>query len=259
MQLGEPLINVEMSDTQVYSHISDAIELYTKYSGYTEEYLVFNSKIYQRGVGIRVGDLVSTTPEMFTSQVSGLSAGFDYDMNSFRRVVDCFSFDYGEATGINTLFTMEQALANQTYFNYALGNYGFDLTSWEVLKDYVKTRTKVLAMIPYFRFNPRTQILQIIPEPHDDVTYVGVVGCYIEKPIKDLVCERFVQKYALALAKISTAHVRGKYSSTALAGGGSVNANDYMQQGIAEKTQLENEIREGYGDNAPAAGSFFLG
>lgn len=257
-QLGAPLINLEVSDEQIYDFITDSIEYFTKWAGYTEEYLVFDSRLYVRGVGIKVSDLVNKTPELTNGTgVSGLSAAYDYDMSSFRKVVDCFSFDKGEDTGINTLFTLEQAMAQQIYSSYMIGNFGFDLVSWEILKSFIDTRNKMLAMTPEFNFDPRTQILRILPEPISTQTYLGVVGCYIERPIKDVIRERWVQKYALALTKIAIARTREKFNGTNLFGGGSVNSSTLLAEGIGEKEKLEQELMNSYQDTWPAM--FFIG
>ena len=254
--LGAPLINLEISDDQVYTCITDAIEYFTKWAGYTEEYLVFNSKLYKRGVGLKMDDLFTASFEMRTSEVSSLSAGFDYDLASQRKVIDVFEFSKGEDTGINTLFTLEQAMAQQIYSSYMIGNFGFDLITWEVLKGFIDTRNKVLAMTDQYRFDPRSQLLRIIPEPRDTHTYLGVVGCYVERPIKDLIRERWVQKYALALVKITISRTREKYQGTNLFGGGSVNIN-LLAEGIKEKEVLEQELMTSYQDaNVP---TFFIG
>jgi hypothetical protein len=256
-QMGEPLVNVEIANEQIYDCIAQAMEYFTKYAGYTEEFLVFDSKKYTRGVGIDVATLINQTAEMYKSQTPGLSAGFDYDLNSYRRVLDCFSFTYGETTGINTLFTLEQAMAQQIYSSYMVGNFGFDLVSWEILKGFIDTRNKVLAMTPHFRFDPKNQILRILPEPIPEQTYLGVVGCYIERPIKDLINERWIYRYALALSKIVVGNVRGKFGGTNLFGGGQVNYGDFMNQGIKERDDLEQELKNTYEDVTGAM--FFIG
>jgi len=255
-QLGAPLINLEVSDDQVYTCISDAIEYFTKWAGYTEEYLVFKSELYIRGVGLKMDDLFTASFEMRTSQVSSLSAGFDYDLASQRKVIDVFEFSKGEDTGINTLFTLEQAMSQQIYSSYMIGNFGFDLITWEILKGFIDTRNKVLALTDEVRFDPRSQLLRIIPEPRPNHTYMGVVGCYVERPIKDLIRERWVQKYSLALVKIAIGRTREKYTGTNLFGGGSVNAS-LLAEGIKEKETLEQELMNGYQDTAPA--TFFIG
>lgn len=255
--LGEPLVNVEISDEQIYLNIDLAIEYFTKYAGYTEEYLLFDSQKYIPGFGMRVDTLINSTEELYTTDSQGLSSGFDYDMDNYRKVVDCFSFDYGENTGINTLFTLETAMANQIYSSYMIGNFGFDLVTWEVLKGFIDTRKKVLAQTPQFRFDARTQVLRIIPEPYEAHSYLGIVGCYLERPIKDLVKERWVQRYVLALSKLSVANVRGKFPATNLFGGGTVNYQDFLQQGITERDTLEMELKNNYEDaNLPM---FFIG
>jgi len=255
--LGAPLINLEISDTQVYDCITHAIEYYTKWCGYTEEYLIFNSCLYKQGVGIKVDQLVNTTPEMYMSQVSGLSASYDYDLASYRKVVDCFEFSKGESTGINTLFTLEQALAQQIYSSYMVGStFGFDLVTWESLKQFIDTRNRSLALTPHFRFNPKEQILQIIPEPTKRMTYLGVVGCYIERPIKHLITERLVHKLSMAYVKIAIGRTREKFGGTNMMGGGSVSTS-LLQEGLAEAEKVEQEIREGFYDNAPP--QFFIG
>lgn len=257
-QLGAPLINLEVSDEQIYDFITDSIEYFTKWAGYTTEYLVFDSRLYKPGVGIKVDDLINKTPEMTKgTAVSGVSAAYDYDLASYRKVMDCFEFSKGEDTGINTLFTLEQAMAQQIYSSYMIGNFGFDLVSWEVLKGFIDTRNKVLAMIPEFRFDPRSQILRILPEPQSTHTYMGIVGCYIERPVKDLIRERWVQKYALALTKIGIARTREKFNGTNLFGGGSVNAASLLSEGLSEKEKLEQELMNSYQDNLPP--TFFIG
>lgn len=256
-QLGAPLINLEVTDEQIYDCISNSIEYFTKWAGYTEEYLVFNSKLYVPGVGIKVDDLATQTHEMRTSANPSLSTIYDYDLASQRKVVDCFSFDKGEDTGINTLFTLEQAMAQQIYSSYMIGNFGFDLITWEVLKGFIDTRNKVLAMTPQFRFDSRTQMLRIIPEPRPEHTYLGVVGCYIERPIKDVIQEKWVHKYTLALVKIAIARVREKYTGTNLFGGGSVNSTTLLTEGLQEKDKLEQDLMNSYQDVTPPM--FFIG
>jgi hypothetical protein len=289
--LGAPLINLEISDEQIYDCITEAIEFFTQWAGYTEEYLIFDSRLYVPGVGIKVDDLINKTDQLITkkkllsqstTQVSGcecptpaLSAewdasnpsltgcsqeqdfDYDYDMASYRKVVDCFEFSKGEDTGINTLFTLEQAMAQNIYSSYMIGNFGFDLITWEVLKGFIDTRNKVLAMTDQFRFDSRTQILRIIPEPRDTHTYLGVVGCYVERPIKDLVQEKVVLKLAMGHVKVAIARVREKYAGTGMFGGGTINAATILAEGQQEIEKYQQEIKESYTWSNPT--QFFIG
>lgn len=259
--LGWPNININICDENIVTYIDQAMEYYTKYAGYTEEYLMFSTNLYKRGVGIKLDELFSTTPEMRGgTYTKSASASFDYDLQDYRKVIDVFSFEQGEGVGINTLFTLEQAMVQQTYYGYMLGNTGFDLITWEVLKGWLDTRKKVLAQTPLIRFDNRTQIMRIIPEPYDKQQYVGVVGCYVERPIKDLIAEPWIIEYTIALTSIALGRIYGKFTNMALPiGGGSINYGDLQQYGLKRKEELEKELYTGYGLAETAPPSFFVG
>lgn len=262
--LGEPLIQIEVSSEQIYEFIDIALEYFTKFAGDDEEFLVFRSDYYINGVGLPVGKLFNTTPDMYNQETStrstsgvSLSASYDYDLDDYRRIIDVFSFEQGNNTGVNTLFTIENTIAQQAYFGHLLGNVGYDLITWQALKTWIDTRDKVLGLMPYMRFDPYTQILKIIPEPSTTSIYFGIVGCRIQKPLKYLVQQLWVYKYVLALTKIAVGHVRTKYAGTNLFGGQTVNGTDLLRQGEKEKDELEKEITTDLIDRTPI--NFYLG
>lgn len=260
--LGEPLIQIEISSEQMYEMIDIAIEYFTKFAGLDEEYLIFRSDLYIPGVGLPIGKLMNITPDMYNSTntaTPSLSAGYDFDLDDWRKVIDVFSFAEGNNTGVNTLFTIENTIAQQAYFGQLLGNVGYDLVTWQALKTWLDTRDKLLALTPYLRFDPDTQILKIIPEPAQQSSniYFGLIGCKLQKPIKFLVSQLWVYRYSLALTKIAVAHTRGKYSGTNLFGGQTVNYTELMSQGIEEKKTLEEEITKDTIDRDPI--KFFVG
>ena len=346
--LGYPLISLEIHSDQLFENIQLAIEYFSKYAGYTTEYLIFDSNLYEKNKGIRLdhlftlsntnlttseklddkpkftgpeftvetpesvyitltpipastfvssptlsgtfttdiqefdivdqtiyssitsynvslsGNFKSTVRKTLSLQCSSTTATsysnvFDYDVMDYRKVMDVVEFEEGSTTGINTLFTLEQTLAQQTYFSYALGNYGFDLLSWYTLKEFIDTREKLLAIRRDLKFDPRTQYLTMYPQPGKSRFY-GVISCYVERPIRDLIKEQWVYQYALALCKITIGRVRSKFGSVALLGGGSLNY-DLLEEGKTEKTELERRLLEGaspgLGDADPVM--FFVG
>ena len=258
--LGAPLIDIEISSEQMYEMIDISIEWFTKFSGVTEEYLIFRSDLYEQGVGLRMDKLMNITPNMYNSMDSAnptLSASFDFDMDDYRKVIDVFSFNEGNNSGVNTLFTIEHTIAQQAYFGHLLGNVGYDLVTWHALKEYLDLREKMLALKPFLRFYPENQILRIIPEPSRSATYYGLIGCKIQKPIRELVSQLWIYRYTLAQAKITIGHVRGKYQGTNLFGGQTVNAADLLRQGEKEKDELEKEIMSDLVDRDPIR--FFIG
>ena len=350
--LGHPFINVEIHRDQLYENISIACEYFTKFAGYTKEYLIFDSRMYKRNYGIKLDELftlqnsdtfkeqkdlrtrnpdftkliedntvyISTSGapgslftgisslssallsgidayDIFTSSfynniitevptissifktkvqdkftVEGSDNGntgqfvnsFDYDLMDYRKVIAMTDFEEGSSTGVNTLFTIEQTMAQQTYFSYAMGNYGFALVSWFAMKDWMETREKLLATRRSYTFDERTQIMRMYPQPNagnSDIRFYGVISCYVERPIRDIIKELWVYQYTLALTKMVVANIRGKYGSVSLFGGGSVNSTDLMTQGLAEKQALEEQLltgaAPGQGDADPAM--FFVG
>jgi len=357
--IGAPLVSVEAHQDQIFENIAQACEMFSKYAGYTREYLILDSALYEKGRGIRLDYLYtlannslslkekathktesadtspyllseatffisvsalnkvffSLSPELSASFSEGLERNvildtnsyitlvsafssnptlnvipissyfipshtsqismkgvidntqrtmiynnmFDYDIMDYRKVVSVTNFEEGSTTGVNTLFTIEQTLAQQTYFSYAMGNYGFDLISWYTVKNWLETREKVLALKRSFEFNERTQYLRIYPEPTDSVRFYGVLDCYIEKPIRDLIKEQWVYKYALALTKIGVGYVRGKFSGVNIFGGQAW-AADIKADGIAERDKLEEQLythAAGLGDSSPC--EFIIG
>jgi hypothetical protein len=283
--LGAPMINIEIHQDQLNENIAIACEMYTRWAGYTNEYLVFNSDLYEKDKGIRLDVLFSTSrdfnsqikvknvPEdirsLYTlgkmiigeperpyvyqvfnpedpSEISVLNS-YDYLVKDYRKVVSVLDFEEGSSTGVNTLFTIEQSLAQQTYFSYSMGNYGFDLISWTVLKNWLDTREKVLALRRGIMFDERTQYLRMNPQPKQGSTsqFWGVLTCYVERPVLDIIKEPWVYQYALALTKIAVGNIRGKITGVGLFGGGQINYNDILQQGLREKESLENMLYTG--------------
>ena len=84
--LGEPLIQLEISSEQMYELIDISLEYFTKFAGVEEEYLVFRSDLYKKGVGLHIGELMNITPDMYKDNTSNpsLSASFDYDLDDLR-------------------------------------------------------------------------------------------------------------------------------------------------------------------------------
>jgi hypothetical protein len=342
--LGAPLISVETHQDQIFEAIAIACEMFTKFAGYTREYLVFDSNLYERGKGIRLdylytlsntnltpteidnhdtlsrdtapyisdhdpvyvalstipGNYFSTSPllsaifsdslranqildknifdqivthnsalsSLFESSViqrfsykgekdalpnQSINKMFDYDLMDYRRVISVTDFEEGSTSGINTLFTIEQTLAQQTYFSYAMGNYGFDLVSWYTLKEWLELREKLLSTRRSFNFDDRTQYLRLYPEPNDSTRFYGAIACYVEKPLRDIIKEAWVYKYTLAQIKVIVGTVRSKVP-VAMFGGQLFNA-DLLNQGREEMRELEQMLYSnaaGMGDSDPA-------
>ena len=201
----------------------------------------------------------ATTTQQLTTQ-KPIIGNFDDLTRQKRKVIDVYSHEEASSSSLNTLFTIEQTLAQQTYFSYSMGNYGFDLISWYILKQWLETREKMLSTKRYFKFDERTQHLLLVPEPKTGERFYGCVSCYVEKPIRDIIKEPWVYQYALALTKITLGRVRGKFGNAQLFGGTGLDTS-ILQEGLQEKKELEEMMTTGgstgFGDGAPPM--FFVG
>ena len=74
-----------------------------------------------------------------------------------------------------------------------MGNFGFDILSWHCVKDWMKTREKVLATRRDVQFDNRTQYLRLLPQPRTS-QFFGILECYLERPLRDIVKEKWVIK-----------------------------------------------------------------
>jgi hypothetical protein len=227
---------------------------------------IFNNQILTTSSYLSVINFNGTLAQYFSPSSNSQEKfvnSFDYDIMDYRKVIDVIDFEEGSSDGVNTLFTIEQTLAQQTYFSYAMGNYGFDLISWYTLKNWLEVREKLLATRRYYTFDDRTQYLVFFPPPRTPGSgsrFYGAMPCYVERPLRDIIKEPWVYQYALALSKISVGNVRGKYTGTTLFGGGQINYNDLLSQGLAEKEKLEQKLYEGApGLGAAAPPQFFVG
>ena len=339
--LGYPTINVELHRDQLFENISLANEFFTKFAGYTREYIVFDSNLYKKDYGIKLDDLFTlqgSGKTLITNQQSNINPTFTKNVNlsadvsylalstldasvfsglsslsaqalsgirqndivtqNFINELNYYNISHKVGVGLSATFqraqlhdftvqgtvsstkeefgfnnsfdydvmdyrkVIEQTLAQQTYFSYAMGNYGFDLVSWYTLKNWLETREKLLAIERTFDFDPRTQILRMYPQPrsnNDTVRFYGVLDCYVERPVRDVIKELWVYQYALALSKIVVGRIRGKYTGTGLFGGGTIN-DGLLQEGLTEKAELERSLYEGtpgQGDADPPL--FFVG
>lgn len=341
-RLGWPMVNIELHPDQLNDAIAQACEFFTKYAGYTKEYLIFDSRIYEQNRGIRLDHLFTVANSNYTlseklaenkysnpdyevtlrenvyvslsnisktyfatssslssaipddgitamqivdettyAALTGFDAGlvplfkvsaqkpftiqcevqepvktinnmFDYDTMDYRKVIDVVSFEEGSTSGISSLFSMESFLSQQSFFSYAMGNFGFDLLSWHVTKDWIDTREKVLGLRRDFQFNNRTQYLRFFPEPKQSTSFVGIFECYVERPLRDIIKEKWVLEYATALSMIMLGRVLTKITGVTLPGGGTINGDSYLQEGIQLKTDLETFLIEGgFGDADP--------
>lgn len=185
---------------------------------------------------------------------------YDYDVMDYRKVISVYDFYEGSSSAMSSLFAFETAMAATTYYNYQFSMRGFDLTSWTAMNMWRKDRDKLLATKHSWNFDPHTQYFTLSPQPRKDrERFFGVLYCYVEEPLRNVIKSPWVWRYALALCKLILGGIRSKWGSPQLLGGGTLEGTALVQQGQEEKKELEQMLIEkrGFGESNPSV--FFIG
>lgn len=235
LELGYPLITVELTDEQMNHAIEDAVMIYTKYASFEPKYLGIDLGRYVDGEGINL-------------------------KNFHISVIKDIAFGPPHVFGLST---SELAFGYSGYISQSSHWVPFDFVSLQCLHEFREMAQRMLAPKPDWTFNPRSGILKIIPEPryvykkwwnerHD--RHCGpipaIVDCEIEPPLWELYSYDYVRRLAAANAKVLLGTIRSKFSGITLPGGGQIDGASLRQEGAVEVKELVDNIRsENYGNN----------
>ena len=98
--LGHPQVNIEAHSNQVYDNISIALEFFSKYTS-TEEFLIFDSNLYERGKGIKLDTLFSLTPELAAELQFESVSGNHKSPYSIGSMIIGKQNELGQSTSLN--------------------------------------------------------------------------------------------------------------------------------------------------------------
>ena len=210
--------------------------------------------------------------DMYMQMENGIPAGkrredvkkynqmFDYDLMDYRKVVSVVSYEETNNTAMSALFSFDTALAQQFFYANQFHTHSFGLTTWYCLHEWRNTYEKLLQTKRDFSFNNRTQYFMLNPQPKPWQSFYGLLECWVEKPLKDIIMEPWIFDYALAVVKEMIGRVRSKWGdSNSLLGGGSLTGNALAQEGVAKQKELMDELmqKQAYGAASPTR--FFIG
>jgi len=217
--LGYPLVTVELADSQYEIAINDAIETYSKYAVFDEQYLAVCLSAY-----------VATSGVLLPNNVMGIfSCDDDSAINS--KVGD-----------VNRLFSVPNITMNMGMMPLPYSDSGWSWTNYEMAMQYVKMTKKYLGGgYQIESYNPRSHLLRLIPDPVLEKTNskdsVIVFGCNTMRPTEQQYGEQWVKRYALACAKVILGKVRNKFKGVQLPGGANIDES-VGAEGAEEKRQL---------------------
>ena len=185
---------------------------------------------------------------------------FDYDIMDYRKVVSVTNYSESGVSSITSLYNFDTSLAQQFFYTNQFNHRSFGLTTWYALHEWRNTYEKLLATKRGWHFNKDTQYLTLTPQPKMGERFFGIVECWVERPLKDVLKEPWVFDYALALVKEMLGRVRSKWGdNVSMLGGGSLTGNALAQEGVQKQKELLEELIKNQAYGAMHKPRFFVG
>lgn len=185
---------------------------------------------------------------------------FDYDIMDYRKVVSVVNYSESGVSSITSLYNFDTSLAQQFFYTNQFNHRSFGLTTWYALHEWRNLYEKMLAVKRGWHFNKDTQYLTLTPQPRMGERFFGIVECWVEKPLKDVLKEPWVFDYALAVVKEMLGAVRAKWGdSVQMLGGGSLTGNALRAEGVQKQKELLEELIKNQAYGAMHKPRFFIG
>ena len=185
---------------------------------------------------------------------------FDYDIMDYRKVVSVTNYSESGVSSITSLYNFDTSLAQQFFYTNQFNHRSFGLTTWYALHEWRNLYEKMLAVKRGWHFNKDTQYLTLTPQPRMGERFFGIVECWVEKPLKDVLKEPWVFDYALAVCKECLGAVRAKWGDgVQMLGGGSLTGNALRAEGVQKQKELIEELIKNQAYGAMHKPRFFVG
>jgi hypothetical protein len=209
-KLGEPKIRVELSDSQIETQLYDAVQLFREYStnrGNTRGFMALDLVVGQQDY--KLPDNV-------------MQLGYDKTSQTVSAWVLAQLSGYAASD--------------------VLSLKSFDMVSFYMLQQWLHYLKYITVSKFRLFYNMNSHILHIVPSPDDDLTKL-FIECFYSAPVDELMNERFVREYALALCKIQLGEIRSKFQSLpGFNNSVSLNGETLKTEGQAEKEKLEDDL-----------------
>jgi len=236
-QLGYPVINIEISDTQLEQAIEDTVQDFNRYNydeGSYRDYFIL-----QTSAGV-MDYPVSAVRDYATSAT----------LDNVEFIWD-FSVSFG-LDGINTLFSPAHILLYNQYVNQggypggpgSTGGAGLTLTTYQTAMMYMDLINEMFGKMYSVDYLPGREVIRITPTPSEVV--VGVLVLWRREYAYNLYNNPLVKKLAIARAKKRWGWNLNKYGGQ-LPDGLTINAREIIDEGNTEEEKwLERMFEESH-------------
>jgi hypothetical protein len=240
-QLGYPMVDVELTQSQLDIAIRKALDVYRQRS----------SVSYKKGFFF-----LDINPGQQRYVMSNKTIGF----NKIVNVMVAYRFNAAFLSSAHSAGLYGQSVLQHLY---TMGTY--DLTSFHLISQYIETLEELFATRLMFQFNEYNRCLDF----YQSFVYKErvLLECMVERTEQELLVDRiaknWIEQYALAEAMLILAQIRGKYSTLPGAGGGvSLNASDLTATSENIKVNLLEQLDDYIAqdpENVGMVSSFILG
>ena len=233
-QLGSPVIEINVEDSQVEDRIDDAIQFFAEYHFDGVERRYYKYQVTQ-------DDIDRYNADPLNGGYIPLN-GIDPNIVSIIRL-----FQFSEST-IN-LFDVRYQMALNDFYGLRTGM--GTLANYDITKQHLSMIQQMLDPEKMIRFSRVTNKLHIDMNWEEDVdvgTYL-VFECYtaIDPTINtEIYNDRLLKKYATALIKRQWGQNLSKFDSIQLPGGVSFNGSQIYEQASQEIDKIEEEMQLKY-------------
>jgi len=224
VQLGFPVINIEISNEQLEQAIEDTVQDFSRYNydeGSYRDYFVLQTSAGQMDYAV--------------SAVRDHSTGATLD--NVQHIWD-FSVSFG-MDGINTLFSPAHILLYNQYVNqgsYPGGpgadNNGLMLTTYQTSMMYLDMINEMFGKMYSVDYLPGREVIRITPTPSEAL--IGVLILWRREYAYNLYNNPLVKKLAVARAKKRWGWNLNKYGG-ALPDGLTINSREIIDEANAEE------------------------
>jgi hypothetical protein len=223
-QMGAPRISIELTEGQIDVAIANAVRVFRNYESQVKAAIALDTSLVANPVtGIRLPDEVAGVNDVYQNTTG--------------------------ASGINTLFTAENYLYSQGYYDYK----NFDLVSWQVLQNWIETKNMVLGTNLSYNFNKYTKVITFTPSR---IYGIVLIEAYVHTPMACLWNNDWIRRYTMNEMYMMISNIRGKYGQTQLLGGGHIEAIMTRDQYEATRKELVKELIDG-SESSPV--DFYVG
>lgn len=218
-QLGEPIIKVEVTDSQMSEMIDAAVQKFTEYCGYTLE----ESVVIQLH-----GAKEYPLPDKITNIIS-LKTGLSGNLTDFAS-------NFGDYI---------PNLWSDMYFSNSLT--GDIIPNIMMISATTSVLDKYFGTDIYYNFNQHRKILQVF-DPYEGPAVLHYQYEYIANEEDDLIYNHeWIKAYCIAKTKEIWGSILGKYSQS-LVGGAQINYGDIKSEAQSEIEKLEQELLDKWSD-----------